>query len=70
MAETVYITQWIKDMLTNMIFSDKEKTNLLLGDREGLTIIGPASVVKKIEKNPDKIELFTKENGTARKKKK
>jgi len=36
-------------------------TNLLLGDRVGLTIIGPASIVKKIEKNPDKIELFTKE---------
>ena len=35
--------------------------NFLLGDRTGLTIIGPASIVKKIEKNPDKIELFTKE---------
>ena len=35
--------------------------NLLLGDRTGLTIIGPASIVKKIEKNPDKIELFTRE---------
>ncbi len=33
----------------------------LLGDRQGLTIIGPASIVKKIEKNPDKIELFTRE---------
>ena len=35
--------------------------SLLLGNRQGLTIIGPASVVKKIEKNPDKIELFTQE---------
>ena len=35
--------------------------NMLLGDRIGLTIIGPASLVKKIEKNPDKIELFTQE---------
>ena len=34
----------------------------LLGDRQGLTIVGPASVVKKIENNPDKIELFTREN--------
>ena len=34
---------------------------VLLGDRQGMTIIGPASVVKRIEKNPDKIELFTKE---------
>jgi len=35
--------------------------NLLLGQREGLTIIGPASVVKKIKKDPDKIVLYTKE---------
>ncbi len=36
--------------------------NVLLGDRLGLTIIGPASIVKKIEQNPDKIELYTNEN--------
>ena len=41
---------------------------LLLGDRIGLTIIGPASIVKKIEKNPDKIELYMKENGKRRRK--
>jgi hypothetical protein len=35
--------------------------NVLLGNRTGLTIIGPASIVKEIKKNPDKIELFTKE---------
>jgi len=35
--------------------------NLLLGQREGLTIIGPASVVKRIKKDPDKITLYTKE---------
>ncbi len=38
--------------------------NLLLGDRQGFTIIGPASLVKKIERNPGKIELFTKDKGT------
>ena len=38
-------------------------TNLLLGDRQGFTMIGPASLVKRIEKNPGKIELFTKDNG-------
>ncbi|MBI2665568.1 DUF2073 domain-containing protein [Candidatus Woesearchaeota archaeon] len=37
--------------------------NMLLGNRIGITIIGPASIVKKIEKNPDKIELLMKENG-------
>lgn len=35
---------------------------MLLGDRQGMTIIGPASIVKKIEQNPNKIELFTREN--------
>jgi len=30
----------------------------IIGDREGLTIIGPASVVKEIKKDPNRIELF------------
>lgn len=33
----------------------------VLGDRQGLTIIGPANVVKAIKKDPNKIELFTAE---------
>ncbi len=56
----------------SVLYPDLEKTNLmqkmrgafanmLLGDRQGITIIGPAHLVKKIEQNPDKIELFTKE---------
>jgi len=32
---------------------------LLLGNRSGLTIIGPANVVKEIKQDPDKIQLFT-----------
>ena len=43
--------------------------NMILGDRQGLTIIGPASIVKKIEKNPNKIELFTKEVDSKRRRK-
>jgi len=35
--------------------------NLLLGDRIGFTIIGPATIIKQIKKDPDKIELFTKD---------
>lgn len=35
--------------------------DLLLGDRQGMTIIGPATVVKEIKKDPSKIELFTTE---------
>ena len=38
-----------------------EVMSLILGNRQGLTIIGPASVVKSIKKNPDKIELYTQE---------
>ena len=48
----------------------KVRTNFfgfLLGDRQGLTIVGPANIVKEIKKDPNKIELFTKE---AKKKKK
>lgn len=36
-------------------------TNVLLGDRLGMTVIGPASVVKSIKRNPNKIELLTRE---------
>ena len=35
--------------------------NVLLGNRQGLTVIGPASVVKEIKKDPTKIELLTKD---------
>lgn len=40
--------------------------NLIAGDRQTITIIGPSSIVKSIRKDPNKIELFTQE----RKKKK
>jgi hypothetical protein len=43
-------------------------TSMLLGDRQGMTVIGPASVVKQIKKDPDKIELYTKENNNNHKK--
>jgi len=41
--------------------------NMVLGDRQGLTIIGPASIVKDIKKDPTKIELLTKEAKKKRK---
>lgn len=34
---------------------------MLLGDRQGMTIIGPASLVKEIKQDPNKIELFLTE---------
>lgn len=35
--------------------------SILLGDRQGLTIIGPANIVKSIRKDPHKIEVYTKD---------
>ena len=40
--------------------------NTLLGDRQGLTIVGPATIVKKIKKDPKKIELLTREKRKGR----
>jgi len=55
----------LKKLKTNFIFDNFKKhiTNLLLGNRQGMTIIGPATVVKEIKRDPNKIELLTK-NGT------
>ncbi len=36
--------------------------NFLLGNRRGLTIIGPASIVKEIKQDPDKIQLLTEDS--------
>lgn len=36
-------------------------TSIMLGNRQGLTVLGPASIIKKIKKDPNKIELFTSE---------
>lgn len=33
--------------------------DLLLGDKRGMTIIGPASIVKEIKRDPNKIQLLT-----------
>ncbi|MFC2134075.1 DUF2073 domain-containing protein [Bacteroidota bacterium] len=40
--------------------------NLLLGNRKGFTIVGPASIVKEIKNDPEKIQLFTKESSKKR----
>ena len=49
----------------NMAFFKKIKQtiiNLVLGDRRGMTIIGPANVIKEIKQDPDKIQLFTRDS--------
>lgn len=41
---------------------DKLKTtmlNVLIGNRRGLTVIGPATIVKEIKRDPNKIQLLT-----------
>ncbi len=35
--------------------------NLFLGESQGITVIGPSNVVKSIRKDPNKIELLTRE---------
>ena len=35
--------------------------SMLLGDTQGMTIIGPSNIVKSIKKDPHKIELLTSE---------
>ncbi|MBI3036612.1 DUF2073 domain-containing protein [Candidatus Woesearchaeota archaeon] len=42
-------------------------TDMLLGQRQGLTVLGPASLIKEIKKDPDKIQLFTQERKKKRK---
>ncbi len=47
---------------TNLPLLNKLKRkfiDMLLGDRKGLTIIGPATIVKEIKQDPDKIQLLT-----------
>ncbi|MBI2146930.1 DUF2073 domain-containing protein [Candidatus Woesearchaeota archaeon] len=43
--------QWIKNNVISMV----------LGDRVGFTVIGPASVVKEIRQAPEKIQVYTRE---------
>jgi len=39
-------------------FFKKFFVKMLVGDIEGFTVIGPASIVKEIKRNPDKVELL------------
>jgi len=41
--------------------------NMLLGERHGLTIIGPAKIVKEIKQDPDKIQLLTEDIKSSKK---
>jgi len=37
----------------------KNMATLLMGNRQGMTIIGPASIVRQIKQDPEKIQVFT-----------
>lgn len=62
----------INPSVSNLTGFQKLRNNFataLLGNRQGLTVIGPATVVRKIKKDPHKIELLTKEAKSKSKKK-
>ena len=55
----------------NMAFLKKVHNifmNMLLGNRVGFTIIGPATIVKEIKQDPGKIQLFVQQSSTKKKK--
>ena len=55
------------------ILMQKIKNNfisILLGNRSGFTVIGPASIVRSIKKDPTKIQLLTRESKGSKVKKK
>jgi hypothetical protein len=60
-----------EDSEQNGFFSSiKSKlVNALVGDAQGLTVIGPASVVKEIKKDPHKIQIYTSRRRSKRRKK-
>lgn len=54
----------------NSAFLNAMKNNfidMLLGDRRGITIIGPASIVKEIKQDPEKIQLFANVDASGKK---
>ena len=54
----------------NIQFLEKLRSSLaylLLGYKHGLTIIGPATIIKEIRKDPTKIELLMFDKGKKRK---
>jgi hypothetical protein len=53
----------INPTLAQSRFASKVKlalARMLLGNRTGFTIVGPATIVKEIKKDPEKIELLMK----------
>ncbi len=74
------ISERFKGIELSVIYPQKRKSStfgksirsnlagMLLGERQGLTIIGPASLIKEIRKDPDKVQLLTQERKGRKKK--
>jgi hypothetical protein len=45
----------------------KHFANLVMGVSDGMTVVGPANIVKEIRRNPNMIQLLTKDNKKKRK---
>ena len=75
------ISERFKGIELSVVYPDRKKAtfgktiksniaDMLLGQRQGLTVLGPASLIKEIRKDPDKIQLFTQERKKGKKRKK
>lgn len=71
------INERFRGIELSVIYPEKKKgkslksglAGMLLGQRQGLTVLGPATLIKEIRKDPDKIQLLTQEKSKKRKKK-
>ena len=72
------ISERFKGIELSVVYPDRKKAtfgkmiknniaDMLLGQRQGLTVLGPASLIKEIKKDPDKIQLLTQEKKKKRK---
>ena len=75
------INERFKGIELSVVYPDRRKAtfgktiksniaDMLLGQRQGLTVLGPASLIKEIRKDPDKIQLFTQDRKKGKKRKK
>ena len=48
-----------KDSVAFLEKIKKSMVNMLIGNRLGVTIVGPASIIKEIKQDPEKIQVFT-----------
>ena len=59
-------TSVISSDAKNMPFMSKMRgklVDMLLGEQHGISVIGPATIVKEIKKDPNKIQLLLNERG-------